>query len=497
MAIVGGYIGGGVEMVPAGYGQLCLQWLTPDRKNMDGVTFSIESVNGKYSVSASSDGRGEAIVPVGTYTVSVSHTGIYDGDMPQQVVVESTQSYLVLFGVAKVNGALIIPDYFLGATIEITESVDGTSIYSGPMTPMTLNTGLTTVHIKIIQNSITNEFDLPIVGKTSIPSDKYVSVAWSDELNMFAESVECMGQTVPVEALDHFCVLKNLGTVEVVFHSGDYWQATSEITASASISIAESDVAISIGYTDPGVYAGSGNFQLPYAGRMYYFTLIGGGGGGAGGQYYGGSPGNAGYAGRIVSGSITPTDSLSFSISIGKGGEGGQEGEEGKSPSPGTSGKSTSVSGIISLSAAGGNGGSTGDSNGYGSYGGSGSNGVSASVRGYGIGYGTGGNKNTMLGDTTRSPGGKSNITRFPELSHHFGKTVADGGDGGYSTVSGTAGTDQWRYMYPGYGGKGIKTYGNGGAGGGTSLYWGETERYHADNGRGGTNGAVFVEMKL
>lgn len=101
MAFIGGFLGGGVRMVPAGHGQLCLQWSTPDRLNLRGASFVIEGIggtSGSFSVDASDDGRAEIMIPVGDYTVSVHHTGYYSNDKPQRVTVRSTESYLVLFG---------------------------------------------------------------------------------------------------------------------------------------------------------------------------------------------------------------------------------------------------------------------------------------------------------------------------------------------------------------------------------------------------------------
>lgn len=101
MAYVGGFLGGGVEMVPAGQGQLCLQWLTPDRLNMDDAVFHIDGTGSNvnsFTVPAGSDGRAEKIVPVGDYEVSVDHKGYYANDGPQKVTVRTTESYLVIFG---------------------------------------------------------------------------------------------------------------------------------------------------------------------------------------------------------------------------------------------------------------------------------------------------------------------------------------------------------------------------------------------------------------
>lgn len=98
MAIVGGFLGGGgVEMVPAGYGQLYIQWLTIDRQNLSGASFNIQSSGYSTIIQSGSDGRVSALVPTGTYTISITHSGNYANDDPQTVVVESAQTYFIYF----------------------------------------------------------------------------------------------------------------------------------------------------------------------------------------------------------------------------------------------------------------------------------------------------------------------------------------------------------------------------------------------------------------
>lgn len=44
MAIIGAFMGGGVEMIPAGKHQIYLQWQTEDRQNLSGVSFAETAV---------------------------------------------------------------------------------------------------------------------------------------------------------------------------------------------------------------------------------------------------------------------------------------------------------------------------------------------------------------------------------------------------------------------------------------------------------------------
>ena len=87
MAIGGAFLGGGVEVVPAGSCKLELEILTEDRANLT-ATFTIKGTS-TYTVTAGADGRAVYTVPAGqTYTVSVNTTG-YDNIASQTVIAES------------------------------------------------------------------------------------------------------------------------------------------------------------------------------------------------------------------------------------------------------------------------------------------------------------------------------------------------------------------------------------------------------------------------
>lgn len=93
MPVVTLFPGGEVPTIPAGYGYLNLQWMTDDRQNITGASFT---VNGQ-TVTANADGRAAVTVPVGSHVTTCTHTGKYLGDGPQTVVVENQTAYLVLF----------------------------------------------------------------------------------------------------------------------------------------------------------------------------------------------------------------------------------------------------------------------------------------------------------------------------------------------------------------------------------------------------------------
>ena len=99
MPIIGGFLGGGVSMVPAGKHQVFLWWSTSDRKNISGATFKITPASGSpVTVSADQYGHAVALVDAGkVYTVTVSYNGSYTGVGPQQFEAISTESTPIMF----------------------------------------------------------------------------------------------------------------------------------------------------------------------------------------------------------------------------------------------------------------------------------------------------------------------------------------------------------------------------------------------------------------
>ena len=96
MTIGGAFLGGGVELVPAGSCKLVLEIRTEDGKNL-ATTFSVVGGGQTYTATAGTDGRAELTVPSGvTYTVTTSATG-YDGLTAQTVVGDSATVQYVRF----------------------------------------------------------------------------------------------------------------------------------------------------------------------------------------------------------------------------------------------------------------------------------------------------------------------------------------------------------------------------------------------------------------
>lgn len=118
MAIGGAFLGGGVEVVPAGSCKLELEILTEDRKNLT-ATFTIKGTS-TYTVTAGADGRAVYTVPSGqTYTVSVNTTG-YDNIASQTVVAESGTVRYVRF------------EAFLGRVKRSGDVINGTLTFYKP-----------------------------------------------------------------------------------------------------------------------------------------------------------------------------------------------------------------------------------------------------------------------------------------------------------------------------------------------------------------------------
>ena len=100
MTIGGAFLGGGVEVVPAGSCKLEFAIVTEDRKNL-GATFTISGGGQTYTVTAGADGRAVKTVPSGvTYTVSVNSSG-YVNVSSQTVVAESATVKYVRFDAIK------------------------------------------------------------------------------------------------------------------------------------------------------------------------------------------------------------------------------------------------------------------------------------------------------------------------------------------------------------------------------------------------------------
>lgn len=119
MTIGGAFLGGGVELVPAGSCKLVMEIRTEDGKNL-ATTFSVAGGGQTYTTTAGADGRAELIVPSGvTYTVTTSATG-YDGLTAQTVTGDSATIQYVRFEAVlprvKKSGDAMTGDLSVGST---------------------------------------------------------------------------------------------------------------------------------------------------------------------------------------------------------------------------------------------------------------------------------------------------------------------------------------------------------------------------------------------
>lgn len=475
MAMVGGFLGGGVEMVSAGQGQLCLQWLTPDRQNLAGAVFTVTgtgSTSGQYSVNGRDDGRAELIVPVGEYDVSVSHQGDYSSDGPQHIIVESTQSYLVYFGVQLKTVSSVM---FTGALLEGINSYSirdesGNIYYSGEEwyqnMQFLLQNGDYILKLTSVQ-SVDIPFSIQATGVTIVDLRPYsckVSISYGFVPHGTKVTAEGVTYTEPSE----FWILKDSATHRFSFSLTAYANGKNVVTI-PDISVTANQTDISISPVASGVFTviDSSTTIHIIQGKFRVLT-VGGGGGGGGGYYHTDrddvSGGGGGGSGQISDQILSISDG-DYPVTIGSGGTT-------SSSSRGGSGGATSLGSLISSS--GGNGGGRGVT-GSGGSGMAGGGGGACNNRWGGTTYSAGSGGNATLGG---GGGGGSvedgNVGSGGSAGTHGGR----GGVGGGSGNSGDSNTSDSFYYNGGSSKTGISGGVEGGGGGGGG--------YGASGGNGG-----------
>lgn len=492
MAFVGGFLGGGIEMVPAGSGQLCLQWLTPDRENVEGVTFTITGISVSYTgtVQAKSDGRAEVIVPVGTYEISVTHGGTYSNDLPQRVIVESTQSYLILFS-AVMEGASVVlfeggiplglKGYRILSQDGSEEYYSGTELLSSPQFLLPLGS-----YILELESSskISISFEVQSVGVTHVDISPYFDTVTIDY------SKVPFGTTISVDGIDYGAVESRTQFLIVSDNASHTLSFTSPVYSGTKKYATIPDLTFTAdGSTHNMTPVGSGVFNVltetatitMFRNR---FRMVAVGGGGAGGSYVSGSSGSGGGGGG--GGRISEyqgiIDSGSYPITIGAGGvhEMYYAGKSGGATSFGTIVSATGGSGGGRASSTkggtGGAGGSGGGGGGRNSSSGGGSGGTGYYGGGGGGGYQSSGSASGGSGGTYGGAGGatkQSGSAGTTETTDTFfvaGDGSATGGSAG-NYNSGSGGGGGGRGATGGSGGTGF--YSGGGGGGGAKGGYG------------------------
>ena len=525
MAFVGGFLGGGVEMVPAGQGQLCMQWLTPDRLNIEGAVFKGQGPNGEsFTIEGEADGRVDKLVPAGRWTISVEHDGVYDNDGPQIVDVESAQAYLVLFGAATVMGSILVSGNMPGATLKIVEDATGDVKYNGPYIEEEHNVGMGSFTVTVSQMGKEISVNLTVAGKTALDiSDQVVTMSASDALEALGGTYT-VGDAVTTLPADF---LKNIGPLTVILASSLMWDASTPVKCICNVTVATSDLVIDADTSEPYIITASATGKtLPRVGN-YIITMCGAGGGGGGGGSGvresatsevtgGGGGGDGGEGGTVYRESIT-VSSLQYDVVIGAGGAGGAGGRkksdtESTRGDTGKSGGTTSISGAYTRSCSGGSGGSGGpkgkpsslvSKGGDGGDGGDGSQRWSSfrfMTRTYGGGSGgSGGGGATGNSGSASGQSGYAGGTTNPDIADDFPK-FAQTGSGGGGGNGGNIYSGDGDGGYGGYGGYGLvwngTSYGRGGTGG-TGGRASSLSVYNGKNGDAGQNGVLAWEMMI
>lgn len=475
--MIGGFIGGGVNMVPEGYMQIVLQWNTEDRLNISGVVFTISGTSGTYTANGDESGRSEIIVPVDSYTVSVTHSGEYSNDGPQKIIGESAQTYLVLFDAYSNPGAGSIT--FVFPTSKLNYSDVELEILKGGVS-------------KTVAHLITNRYTFAAseYGEYSLII-RYYGTSHTDSFEIFKNTdyefnlqdrfkqltivVPEYLANIPAYINDNslsefpdspFWILKESYSIRL--DDNYYYQdGSTKVFTGKKFTTSASDETITLGLSSSSFYhiTQDSNFIAPFTGKFNVKCF----GGGAAGIKYESNSGRFGYgggSGNLAEGDLSLVGGKSYPITIGRG----------QTPESSIDAEPTSFSNL--LTASGGNGrdggaggGAASYAGGVGSYGGGGGGGR-AEKGGNGGKYGGGGGGG--CNGSTYATGGIG------------GELGGNGGAGGASSskvVKPEAGTDttgMTHLEFTGTGSAGTsKRVGTGGGGGG----------YGGNGGDGGTGG--------
>lgn len=424
MAFVGGFLGGGVEMVPAGQGQLILQWQTPDRENQT-ATFKINGTGGSFTKVSNSSGYAEQLVPVGTYEVSVEHEGEYSGDLPITVIVESTQSYLVYFGATMGEISTIRINFsnpeWLNDNFTIKDS-NGLTRYSGTFTtyevefPISDGTyTLSTDHFPSI------EFQITEPGAKVITLEDYTGRITFNETGIPSGTIyKVDGVVVSIP------YTTGIGSHTVSFETPEYMSGKKY----AEIPDIEVNVVAGDNVLSPKVtplrqlLTSSGTCHL--VGKFFVLMFGGGGAGGAGSMSGTSATRGGGGAGGYYDSQII-TASQDVQATIGAGGKGATDAN-------GTAGGATSLGTLMSVSGGGAANRGNGGSGGSGGGGGANYSGVGGISTGQGYRGGTGGS-GEYGGGGGGGPGNGGNSTYERSGSAGNGGASVHGGGGNGGSI--------------------------------------------------------------
>lgn len=387
MAFVGGFLGGGVEMVPAGYGQLVLQWVTPDRENMKCSFLISEGTDAKdtpdYTVESDEYGYAEHLVPAGTYTVAVKHEGYYQSDGPMTVAADSAEVRYVHIEGDTMTGAILMESAILYLTVTITDTSTKEVYYKGAYQPQILSTGMCVVDVdwvskmggSISSGTISSLNILGLVHLDTMIKAQFKSIA---EINIDHSTLDSIGSIQSIafgrtssadgyvgnKVPDKVYYMGN-GTytpadafpLVIRITLGEAWRGNvpyrNNITFRKDATVkfsAKTDISLSgaISYNQVLTTNYEGEFEYPLTSK-YYVMLVGGGsppngGGGGGGGAYGqstsvagsggggGAGGDPGMGPEVIVEELTRTAGTKVNVTIGRAGspaEGGKGGAGG------------------------------------------------------------------------------------------------------------------------------------------------------------------------
>lgn len=489
-----------------------------DMPEIGNITLAVKT-KGNYSVSASTSGLSvniEIDKRRATYEADVSFIQTVTVNTNPKAVVTFTNysgSTVSYKAAADDKGIAVVTvyrkgEYDIASSVETNGTILSTSPKSVDKYVCNTNKGSTKInHVRVAE---TTSISAGIYSSSNLTAYVYWILA-STELYSGVK-IQYKKDTYPLSLTDGTTLGDGLGEERTVkygvtaksFISGSlqngvtyFFMGTSYININGVkyyATIRQASCHVTYKNVNNATHSSSGSMVVPDGCRNISFHLVGGGGGGANGAYYNGGGGGGG--GRNVNGSGTVTPGETISWSVGGGG------------SPGGTGGSTTIwYNNTSASAGGGNGGWAGYVNGAyngggdgGAGGGCGSHYRSDSSDKYwsaGSGGSKGGNASSPSDGTDKGYGGKGQ----GEATVTFNGTIYSGGGGGggywnhYGGSGGNRGGGAGGYkgnnndIGPGSGG----SSGSGGGGGGGA---GSGNR-NVGGGAGGWGGSGAIIISL
>ena len=153
-------MGGGSKTVPAGKCLAHLSINTKDRQNLSTASWTITATGKSYTAQADASGRADILVDSGvTYTVALTHQGVYYNDGPQTFVADSTGVVWIYFDLFMYPDVTLFRGTFTGdgttKTFTLTHGIGAmpaVTLYKGSALMIT-DTEVTTTTVKFTFNT--------------------------------------------------------------------------------------------------------------------------------------------------------------------------------------------------------------------------------------------------------------------------------------------------------------------------------------------------------